>query len=392
MPISPTQADARFMQQALRLACRGLGHVEPNPLVGCVLVRGGRTIGQGYHRVYGGPHAEVEALEDCRRRGLNPAGATAYVTLEPCCHHGKTPPCTEALIAARLAAVFVATHDPSPHAAGQGIHQLESAGLTAHVGLLENRARRLNLGFFKRIEQGLPLVTAKWAQTLDGRIASTSGDSKWISSPRSRRSVHRLRARVDAILTGIGTVLADDPQLTARDVPRRRMARRVVVDANLRLPLESELVLSLQRDPEAPPLTLGVNRAVMRSRPPKLAALQSMEVELVALDPESSSSGRLDLRPLLRHLVQAHDATHVLIESGSRLLGSLFAQGLVDEVRAFIAPKLLGQSRARAAVEGLSGSVIHDAVRLELRRSRRLGSDVVLDYRVSPDDRVPRSG
>jgi len=214
------------MRRALALAERGRGRVEPNPLVGCVIVKMGRVVGEGFHRRFGGPHAEVIALN---RAGRAARGATAYVTLEPCCHHGKTGPCTDALIRAGVKRVVTACRDPFKKVAGKGIAQLHRAGITVEVGLLRVEAQSLNAPFFKRVTTGLPWVIAKWAMTLDGAISSgKKGPSRWISGPQSRRMVHELRARVDAILIGIGTALADDPLLTARGVKVRRVARRVV--------------------------------------------------------------------------------------------------------------------------------------------------------------------
>lgn len=378
--------DQSLMLRALRLARRGEGAVEPNPLVGCVLARGGRILGEGYHRRFGGPHAEVEALVDARRRGHDPAGCDAFVTLEPCCHHGKTPPCTDALIAARVGRVVAAMEDPHPAVAGGGIAALRAAGVAVEVGLCEAQARRLNEAWLKRVTTGLPWVIAKWAQSLDGRIAAASGDSRWVSNELSREFVHVLRGRVDAVLVGVGTVMADDPRLTAR--PRvagrvRRVARRVVIDPRLRLPPDAALL----REAETAPVLVATAADLVASPAAKLAELEARGIEVLPLPtldaaPSHQVPGRLDLRPLLRHLVSKHAATNVLAEGGATLLGSLLAQGLVDQALVFVAPALIGDAAAVPAVRGLACSMVSEAQALRLMRVRRFGEDVLLDYRV----------
>jgi len=371
------------MRKALRLALRGRGCVEPNPMVGCVVVRGGLLLGEGWHRGFGGPHAEVEALADCQRRGHDAAGGDVYVTLEPCCHHGKTGPCTKALIEAGVRRVFAAIQDPFQEAAGQGLAALGDAGIAVEVGLCEDLARRLNEPYLKRVCSGLPWVIAKWAQTLDGRIATAKGDSQWISNEISRRWVHRLRGRVDAVMVGIGTVLKDDPLLTARELPVRRIARRVVVDPKLHIE-ESCAMLEACGEGEqvTPPVTIGVGACVRDQAREKWRQLEARGVELVALPQVESGDKGIDLRPLLEHLTATHSATNVLVEGGAGLVGHLFRQGLVDQVLVFIAPKLLADERAIPAVRGFSRESIVDATAMELRRVKRLGDDVALDYRV----------
>jgi diaminohydroxyphosphoribosylaminopyrimidine deaminase/5-amino-6-(5-phosphoribosylamino)uracil reductase len=284
--------------------------------------------------------------------------------------------------------LFVASLDPFEAVAGRGVQQLRQAGIEVEVGMLAGQARRLNESFLKRLSTGLPWVIAKWAQTLDGRIASASGQSRWISGPASRRSVHRLRARVDTVVVGIGTALADDPMLTARGVLMKRWARRVVVDPALRLPLESQLVQSL-RHPAAPPLTLAVAESLRRAEPRKLRELQGRGVSVVGLSPAvepdlATSKPRLRLKDLLMELGQARGATNVLVEGGAGLIGSLLEQGLIDQARVYLAPKLLGQDRALPAVSGLPGRTMAHARRLRLRSHRCVGRDLVLDYRIFP--------
>ena len=371
-----------LMRRALRLARRGEGYVEPNPMVGCVLARGGETIGEGWHRRFGEAHAAINALADCRRRGRRPAGCEAYVTLEPCCHDGKTPPCTRALIDAGVARVHAAMRDPFPAVAGRGIRALRRAGVQVEIGLCEQEARELTAPYVKRVATGLPWVIVKWAQTLDGKIATTGGDSKWISNERSRRVVHQLRGRVDAVITGIGTVTADDPRLTARGVRRRRVARRVVVDPHLRLPLNGALMRTLETAENGAPLTVATSRACAGAGTGKRREFERGGVEVMALPLARGCASRLDLRPLLEQLARRYGATNVLVEAGTGLISSFFEQSLVDQVIAFIAPKLMGSARAPAALCGAEIERIRDCRALALRSARRIGDDVMLDYRV----------
>lgn len=374
--ISPMD-DTAFMQRALELAERGRGYAEPNPLVGAVLVRDGAVVAEGWHQKFGGPHAEVEALADARRRGIDPAGTTVYVTLEPCAHFGKTPPCADALIEANIARVVAAMQDPFPQVAGRGFEKLRAAGITAHVGTLEAQARRLNEPFLKRVATNgeLPWVIAKWAQTLDGKIAASTGDSKWISCDASRKRVHELRGRVDAILVGVGTVVADDPQLTARDVELRRVARRVVLDPQLRMPITARLLA-----PGGPPVLVAAELERLERGGPAVRALRDRGVELLPL--KDRCGGRLDLKPLLQHLAKQHAATNVLAEGGAGVIGSLFDQGLVDQALVYLAPKVLADPDGLDPVRGSPCARIDDAHRLELIAHERIGGDLLLDYRV----------
>lgn len=369
------------MRRALMLAEQGRGCVEPNPVVGCVVVRGGRVIGEGFHRRFGGPHAEVEAL---RKAGPKARGATVFVTLEPCCHHGKTGPCTDALIEAGVARVVVACKDPFPQVRGKGLERLRAAGMEVKVGLCREEAQTINAPFFKRIQRGLPYVIAKWAMTLDGAIATSSGESKWISNAESRLVVHELRGRVDAIVVGIGTALADDPLLTARgrertrERPRRpsRVARRVVIDPSLRLPVRSKLAQTVG---EAP-LTILTRR---NADVAKVRRLEKLGVEVIELP--SRRGERLDLKRALRHFVEAHDSTNILVEGGGQTLGAFFEQGLVDEALVFIGPRILGDGGAvRPVVRAVTRGPVNlaGAVPLNLLDSRNLGGDLMLRYRL----------
>ena len=327
------------MQHALHLAKRGLGSVEPNPPVGAVLVDdAGRCVGEGWHQRFGGPHAEVYALEQA---GNAARGATLYVTLEPCCHFGKTPPCSRAVIAAGVKRVVVAMSDPAPHVSGGGIAELRAAGITVDVGICEHEARILTAPFVRWVTERRPWVHAKWAMTLDGKIASRTGHSQWISGPSSRALVHELRGRMDAIVVGIGTVLADDPLLTARP-PGPRIATRVVIDPHARLPLTSQLVQTA-RDV---PVIWIISDAIDVTH---TEAITRSGVECWRLQHDTQAG--FDHRDWLDRLGQ-RSMTHVLIEGGGRLLGSLFDRNLLDEYHVFIAPKLVGGEAARSPLSG----------------------------------------
>jgi diaminohydroxyphosphoribosylaminopyrimidine deaminase/5-amino-6-(5-phosphoribosylamino)uracil reductase len=368
------------MKSALALASRGRGRVEPNPMVGALVVTdAGEVVGEGWHRAFGGPHAEVEALADARRRGVDPRGLTMVVTLEPCCHQGKTPPCTAALIDAGIARVIVAMVDPFPRVAGGGIEALRHAGIHVEVGPREADARALNAPFIKRLTTGLPWVIAKWAQTLDGKIATATGDSKWISGESSRAIAHELRARVDAIVVGIGTVLADDPALTARDVEVLRQARRVVIDPALRIPTDARLLTD-----NGPAVTVFCHHDADGSLERRRSELKDRGVEVTEL--RETRGRRLDLRPAMRHLADRHTATNIMIEGGAGVLGSAFEQGLVDEAWVFIAPKIVGDRAAPSAVAGVNCNRIADARKLRLVTSHRVGDDVMVRLLVDRDD------
>lgn len=386
-------SEAREMLDlAARLALRGWGRVEPNPMVGAVIVRDGpgpardRLIGLGHHTVFGGLHAEAEALADCRRRGHDPRGATVYCTLEPCNHHGKQPPCTTALIGAGVDRVVCGRRDPNPVSTG-GEAALTSAGIPCSFDDSSPLARRASDPFIKRVTTGLPWVIAKWAQSIDGRIAARTGDSKWISGRASRQAVHRVRGRVDVVLTAIGTVLADDPLLTARlNHCPRRVARRVVIDPGLETPVESQLIATAM----VAPLTIATTEAAMVHRGAAARRLADAGAEVLA----AATDGAIPLEPLLRHMVSAYDATNVLVEGGAGLLGRLFAADLVDEAMVFIAPILLGDDDAIPVARGREIHAIADATRFTTTRVKRLGDDVGVHYaRIRQDlDSTPSVG
>jgi diaminohydroxyphosphoribosylaminopyrimidine deaminase/5-amino-6-(5-phosphoribosylamino)uracil reductase len=361
--------DEYWMRQALDLAVRGQGRVEPNPMVGCVVVQDGREIGQGWHQRFGGPHAEVDALS-----GLAPeqvGRSEIYVTLEPCAHHGKTPPCLDLLLKLRPKRVIVAMLDPFPAVSGRGVAGLRSAGIEVSVGCLEAEARHLNAPYLKRLETGLPWVIAKWAMTLDGAIATEKGDSKWITGEIARQRAHELRSCVDAIVVGSETVLQDDPLLTARlpsgiEVPR--VAMRIVIDRRLRTPLESQLV----RTASAIPLCLVTTRQTLHAESAKANDLERLGVELLALQNDERLGG---IGELLRHLGKL-GATNVMVEGGGKLLGSFFDGAWVDQVDCFIAPRVLGSAQAARPVSGVGRPWISQTQQLLRVSTESCGMDI----------------
>ena len=357
-----------WMRRALAEAARGLGAVEPNPMVGAVVVRDDRLIAVGHHARFGGPHAEVVALEQA---GEAARGATVFVTLEPCCHRGKTPPCTEALLRAGVGRVVAAMRDPFPKVDGGGFARLAEAGVEVEVGPLGSEARRLNAAYLKRLSTGRPYVVAKWAMTLDGKIAARSGRSAWISGPRSRALVHEVRGRMDAIVIGIGTAVADDPLLTARP-PGPRIAARVVLDASVRLPTDGRLV----RTAREVPIVVAASSQAPRDR---VEGLASLGCDVIIL-PESAP-GRVAVGPLLDELGR-RGMTNILVEGGSRVLGSFFDAGEVDEVDVFLAPILEGGSHEFSPVRGLGVDSIGEALRLESIAISRVDRDVRIRGRV----------
>lgn len=359
-----------MLDLAARLALRGMGRVEPNPMVGCVIARDGRMLGAGRHTAFGAAHAEVEALGSCRRQGHDPAGATVYVTLEPCAHHGKTPPCAEALIRAKVAEVVYARADPSPSRGGA--EALRAAGIRARQCGASPAATHLSDPFMKRATTGLPWVICKWAQTIDGRIATRAGESQWISGPRSRAQVHRLRGRVDAILTGAGTVLADNPLLTARgERAPRRVAQRIVIDPELATPLSSALVQTARQAPLAIVCAPGAGSA-------QREALSDAGAQIIEAP---AAPGGLNLRSALADLATRFGLTTALVEAGPRLIGSLIAEDLADALLVYIGPMALADGAAPGPATGRAAPALADARGFELVNARRIGPDAALYYR-----------
>lgn len=354
----------RLMQRAIILAQRGRGRVEPNPMVGCVIARNDRLIGEGWHRRFAGPHAEIEALKACTG---SPKGATAYVSLEPCCHVGKTPPCTDALIQAGIRRVVVALRDPQVHSGQNGVALLRRAGIEVDVGTEAIAAAELLAPYLTRACLHRPYVIAKWAQSLDGKLSTSSGDSRWISNESSRRFVHQVRARVDAILLGSQTAIADDPCLTARDVPLRRRAKRIVLDTHLRLPLACRLVETAREIP-----TL-IFTAAERAKSPKANRLQARGVQV---EPCRTKGGRISPRAVLSRLAQL-EVTNLLVEGGPTILTTFFEEGVVDEAHVFTAPMLIGGRDAPSAIGGRGALTIARARRPLSVKSRRCGDDTL---------------
>ncbi len=372
-----TETDARHLARAVELAALGGRAVTPNPLVGAVIADGtGRVLGEGYHGRVGGPHAEVEAIRDVATRvGTDPdlRGATIYVSLEPCCHYGRTPPCTEAIKAAGIGRVVIASDDPSEHASGRGLGILRDEGIDVVVasGEIAQRARALNQPFRKHARTGQPWVLFKSAMSLDGKVATASGDSKWISGESSRRLVHEWRAGSDAVAVGIGTALADDPQLTARlDPPVDRQPRRVVFDSLARLPLSSKLV----GDASAVPLTVVVSRAAPR------AATDALEVQGVDVIVATGENEPARVSSALDQL-GAIGVTSVLLEGGPRLAGAFLDAGEIDEVALFVAPLILG-GRSVDLLESSGVDKVADAVRPLSFDSERVGDDLLVRARL----------
>jgi diaminohydroxyphosphoribosylaminopyrimidine deaminase/5-amino-6-(5-phosphoribosylamino)uracil reductase len=361
-----------YLDLAARLALRAAGYVEPNPLVGAVVVKDGRIIGMGHHRTWGGLHAEREALADCRHRGENPRDSTVYVTLEPCAHVGKQPPCTEALIEAGVRRVVAARPDPNPVSSG-GSTALRQAGIACEFSDASDRAIRVGDAFVKRISSGLPWVIAKWAQTFDGRLVTRPREPRWISGEVSRRRVHRLRARVDVVMTGIGTVLADDPMLSARGVHIRRVATRCVVDSHLQMPLECALV----RGAREIPLLICSTPEPVRQRADRVAALAERGATVLAL--AVGADGCANLPGILRHLAR-NGASNVLLECGPRLLNAMFDVDLVDEAVVHIAPPRLGGEQDRIAAAARAAAAVGDSNRFVLCHARPSGVDTELIF------------
>jgi diaminohydroxyphosphoribosylaminopyrimidine deaminase/5-amino-6-(5-phosphoribosylamino)uracil reductase len=364
-----TERDERHLSRAIDLASEARGQTSPNPLVGAVIVKNGRTIGEGHHVAAGAPHAEREALAACAE---DPAGATLYVSLEPCAHHGRTPPCTDAIVQAGIARVVVASDDPSEKAAGRGLGILRDEGIEVNVcnGAMAARARLINQPFRKHAKTGRPLVVWKAAMTLDGKVATFSGDSKWITGEASRARAHRWRAEYDAVAVGIGTAMSDDPQLTARVEGVYRQPRRVVFDAEARLPISSTLVQSARDTP----VTVICSRAASRTA---ITGLEACGVEVLTVrgdtEPARVSAGLQELGEL--------DVQSVLLEGGPHLAGAFMDAGEIDEARVFMAPMLAGGNRARGALDGQGVELIEQAPRALETTVEQIDGDVLVSAR-----------
>ena len=360
------------MRRALELAARGRGTVEPNPMVGAVIVREGKVIGEGWHKAFGGPHAEVEAIAAARAAGAAPAGATMYVTLEPCCHEGKTPPCTEAVAAGGIVRVVAAMEDPDANVAGEGLAALRQAGVDAVCGVCEAQARQLLAAYVKLRTTGRPWVICKWAQSLDGRLATPSGDSKWISCEQSRRRVHELRGLCDGICVGVGTVQADDPLLTNRSGQGGQPAR-VVLDESLEIPPDCRLLA----DAGASPVIVAAREDADKAA---AAAIADAGAEVLSLP---AAPGGVDLGALLDELGR-RQWTHLLVEGGPRVHGSFISEHLADELWVFVAPRLIGGPVGPVAWEGIE--TVEQSVALPAPQVEPIGPDVLLRYILTTPD------
>jgi diaminohydroxyphosphoribosylaminopyrimidine deaminase / 5-amino-6-(5-phosphoribosylamino)uracil reductase len=366
--VSDPATDRRFMALAISLGERGLGNVWPNPAVGCVIVRDGRIVGRGWTQPGGRPHAETEALKQAREAAR---AATAYVSLEPCAHHGKTPPCAEALVAAGVARVVSALEDPDPRVAGQGHKILERNGISVTTGVLSAEARVANAGFLSRIERGRPWLTLKLALTLDGRIATAAGESRWITGPEARRRVHAMRMRHDAVLVGGGTARADDPALTIRDMGATRQPVRVVASRGLALPADGPLAAAI---PEAP---LWLLHDPVGTTPADAEAWSRRGARLLPC--ATGADGRLDPAALLATLA-AEGLTRVFCEGGGTLAAALLAAGLVDELAVFTAGLALG-AEGRPGVGPLGLTRLAEARRFRLVAVEQVGADILHTWR-----------
>lgn len=368
---SSTENDRRHLARAIELAERGRGSVSPNPLAGAVLACRSETLGEGYHTAFGAPHAEVEAIRAATGKELDEA--TLYISLEPCAHEGKTPPCTDAIMQAGIGRVVIASDDPSEHASGRGLGILRDEGIEVVIadGELASRARLLNQPFRKHARTGRPWVLSKSAMTIDGKVATGTGDSKWISSENSRNLVHRWRGEVDAVAAGIGTALADDPRLTARVEAVFRQPRRIVFDSLARLPPGSKLVSEAREHP----LTVVVSRAAPRAATDTLEA-HGAEILVAAGENETAR-----VRAALAQLGEA-GITSILLEGGPHLAGAFLDAGEIDELRLFLAPLVMGGRTARSALEGEGVETVAEAARALTLQCERVDEDLLVRARL----------
>ncbi|NPA32602.1 MAG: bifunctional diaminohydroxyphosphoribosylaminopyrimidine deaminase/5-amino-6-(5-phosphoribosylamino)uracil reductase RibD [Aquificae bacterium] len=349
--------DEEFMKRALELAKSRKGYTHPNPTVGAIVVKEGKVVSEGVHERAGSPHAEVVAIE---RAGQKARGATLYVTLEPCSHWGRTPPCTDLIIRSGISRVVVATTDPNPLVSGKGIKKLKESGIEVEVGVLEEEAKELNEDFFTYITQKRPYVTLKWAQSADGKLATLSGSSKWLTSPESRKRAHELRREASAVLVGVNTVIRDDPLLTVRLVPSERQPVRIVIDPSLRIPLDAKLV----RNKEAP------TWVITKEGGKKKKELEKLGVEVFVLDD-------LSVKNILKVLYEK-EIMHLLVEGGARTLSHFLKEGIFDRVCVFTAPKLMGEG---LSVGGRKPGDVSELLELKLRRLERIGDDIFALYK-----------
>lgn len=371
----------RFMRAAIELAKKGEGWTNPNPLVGAIIVQENQIIGQGWHHKYGDLHAERDALRDCRERGNDPSGAQIFVTLEPCCHTGKQPPCVEAIVEAGIKKVVVGSRDPNPLVSGKGAAFLRERGVEVEEDFLRSECDALNFIFFHYITSKTPYVALKYAMTADGKIATTAGKSKWISCQESRDYVHQLRNKYSCIMAGIGTVLADDPLLTCR-IPGGRNPTRIICDSSLRLPLDSQLVQTAR---DVPTIVACADSAGID----KEKALAQKGVQVIRCG-SSSCENRVDLCLLMKKLGEL-GLDSVLVEGGGQLNFSLLQAGLVQRIYSFVAPKIFGGAAAPSPVAGSGVLEVADAFSLSQIDARKIGSDVLIEYEVKQAQKAAAS-
>lgn len=380
--------DEEFMRMALGLALKGTGHTSPNPLVGAVIVRGDEVIGTGWHEYCGGLHAERNAIKDCIERGNDPEGATIYVTLEPCCHYGKTPPCTEAIIENKMARVVYGALDPNPKVAGKGLEILAEAGIEVEGPVLNKECLEINEIFFHYITTGMPFVIMKYAMTADGKIAAYTGDSRWVTGETARKHTHMTRKKVSAIMVGIGTVLADDPMLNCRlDEPELKRDGtpfensidpiRVICDSKLRLPLDSQIVKTAG---QIRTIVACVEGAAEKSGEiaEKKAALEKAGVEVIEIP--ADTDGHVSISMLMKTLGELK-IDSVLLEGGGEMNFSALESGVVNKVQVYIAPKIIGGAGAKSPVGGTGIPKMADCIKLGRPAISALGEDLLLEYR-----------
>lgn len=356
--------DKKYMALALELAEKGRGKVEPNPMVGAVLVKNGEIVGKGYHQVFGGAHAEIYAINE---GGTNCRGATLYVSMEPCAHYGKTAPCVDAIIKAGITKVVTAVIDPNPITSGKGIQQLKEAWIEVVVGVMEMQAKRLNVPFFKLMQKELPYITVKWAMSIDGKIATHTGESRWITSDESRKYAHKIRGQMDGVLVGINTVVRDDPLLTCR-IEGGRNPKRIVVDSRALLPVNSRLLSTINEGE----IIVAVNKNAQLSRIEKLVQLGCKIVQTEDIN------GRVDLHELFRRLGEM-ELTNILVEGGSRVITSVIEDRLADRVMVFVAPIIIGGEGAKSPVLGTGINKISEAAEIDEIEIKRFSNDIVIE-------------
>ncbi len=365
--------DKYYMKRALKLAEKGKGFVDPNPLVGAVIVKDQKIIGEGYHAMYGEAHAEVNAFQNAYE---SPNGATMYVTLEPCSHYGNTPPCADLIVKHSISRVVIASLDPNPLVAGKGIEILKNAGIETEVGILDDENQQLNRVFFKYIQTNLPFVAMKTAMTADGKIASYTYDSKWITNSLSRQWVHQLRASLKGIMVGVNTVIHDDPSLNVRlETPNTRQPIRIILDTRLDIPLNAEVIQTARQQP-----TIIVTTSKASSD--KLESLKKTGVTLLTA---SIKDGEVDLLDALKKLASMK-INSILLEGGSAVNFSAMQAGVIDEIYSFIAPKILGGSNALSPVGGKGIAALKDAFQLKLQAINRFDDDICLTYTINKED------